>query len=105
MARKQSATGKAKKTPRAASAPTGANAGRIYTLEVFLASGPVTRQFAKKNPVVSRTIEMRGDQTLADSHSAIFSAFDREEEHMYEFQIGGEGPMDPKAKRYVLPMA
>ena len=24
---------------------------------------------------------------------------------MYEFQIGGEGPMDPKAKAYVLPMA
>lgn len=22
---------------------------------------------------------------------------------MYEFQIGGKGPMDPKARRYVLP--
>src|ERR1044071_1656038 len=24
---------------------------------------------------------------------------------MYEFQIGGKGPMDPKAKRYVLPVS
>jgi hypothetical protein len=24
---------------------------------------------------------------------------------MYEFQIGGRGPMDPKARRYVLPTA
>ena len=29
---------------------------RLYTLEVFLLSGPVTEKFAKKNPVVSRTI-------------------------------------------------
>lgn len=35
----------------------------------------------------------------------IFDAFDREEEHMYEFQPAGKGPMDPKARRYVLPMA
>ena len=35
-------------------------------------------------------------------HNAIFSAFDREDHHMYEFQIGGKGPMDPKARRYTL---
>jgi Plasmid pRiA4b ORF-3-like protein len=52
---------------------------------------------------LSRTIQIRGDQTLAELHRAIFDAFDREEEHMYEFQIGGKGPMDPKARRYVLP--
>jgi hypothetical protein len=52
--------------------------------------------------VISRTIQLRGDQTLEDLHHAIFDAFDREEEHMYEFQIGGKGPMDPKAQRYVL---
>jgi hypothetical protein len=23
---------------------------------------------------------------------------------MYEFQVGGKGPMDPKARRYVLPV-
>jgi hypothetical protein len=78
---------------------------RLYTLDVFLISGPITKRFAKKNPTVSRTIETRGNQTLADLHDAIFRAFDREEEHMYEFQLGGKGPDDPKAKRYVLPMA
>jgi len=65
----------------------------------------VTEEFADKNPVVSRTIQIRGDQTLEDLHHIIFEAFDREEEHMYEFQVGGKGPMDPRARSYVLPMA
>ena len=65
----------------------------------------MTENFARKNPLISRTIEIRGDQTLAVLHAAIFDAFDRVEEHMYEFQIGGKGPMDPKARAYVLPMA
>src|SRR5262245_48647437 len=64
--------------------PTGAK-DHVFTLEVFLQSGPVTRKFVKKTPVVSRTFEVRGDQTLKDLHDAIFDAFDRKEEHMYEF--------------------
>jgi hypothetical protein len=75
---------------------------QLYTLEVFLVSGPVTQQFVKKNPVVSRTIQIQNNQTLEDLHRAIFSAFDREDEHMYEFQFGGKGPNDPKARRYSL---
>ena len=74
----------------------------IYTLDVYIVSGPITEKFAKKNPVLSRTIQIRGDQTLEDLHNAIFDAFDREEEHMYEFQIGGKRPMDPNARRYTL---
>jgi hypothetical protein len=85
--------------------PENTGGPRLYTLEVFLIGGPVTKKFAKKNPVVSRTILIRGDQTLEDLHHAIFEAYGREEEHMYEFQLGGKGPMDPKAKRYVQPMA
>ncbi|MCI0455636.1 MAG: plasmid pRiA4b ORF-3 family protein [Gemmataceae bacterium] len=76
----------------------------LYTLEVFLLSGPIAKAFVKKNPVISRTIQMRGNQTLADLHHAIFDAYGREEEHMYEFQFG-KGPMDPKGPRYVLPSA
>ena len=76
---------------------------KIYTLEVFLLSGLITEEFAKKNPVVSRTIEIRGDQTLEQLHHVIFRAFNREDQHMYEFQIGGKGPNDPKARRYSLP--
>ena len=77
---------------------------RIYTLEVAILGGPMTESFARKNPVISRTIEARGDHTLADLHRAIFNAFDREDEHLYEFQFGGSRPMDPKARRYGLTM-
>jgi len=75
---------------------------RLFTLEVALIGGPVTEEFGDENPVVSRTIEIRGDQTLEDLHYAIFDAFDRDDEHLYEFQVGGKGPMDPKARKYVL---
>lgn len=76
----------------------------LFTLEVFLIGGPISETFARKNRVISRTIEIRGDQTLQDLHNVIFEAFDRWDEHLYEFQFG-EGPMDPKGKRYVLPEA
>jgi len=78
---------------------------RLFTLDIFLIDGPISEKFAKKNRVVCRTIKMRGDQTLEDLHNTIFHAFNREEQHMYEFQVGGKGPMDPKARRYVLPGA
>lgn len=76
---------------------------RVYTLEVYIIEGPVTEEFAKKNPSVCRTIEIRGDQTLKQLHKAIFKAFDRFDEHMYEFQFG-DRPHDPEGDRYVLPM-
>ncbi len=72
----------------------------IYTLEVFIIAGPVSDKFAKKNPIMSRTIEIRGDQTLEELHEIIFKAFDRFDEHLYEFLVGGKGPNDPKARRY-----
>lgn len=81
------------------------NGAKLFVLEIAIISGPITEKFAKKNKVISRTIQIRGDQTLEKLHQAIFDAFDREDEHMYEFQIGGKGPQDPKARRYVLPMA
>jgi hypothetical protein len=75
---------------------------KIYTLQVFIIGGPITEEFAKKNRVISRTIEIRGDQTLEHLHHVIFKAFNREDQHMYEFQIGGKGPNDSKARRYSL---
>jgi hypothetical protein len=84
--------------------PASGKPVRLYTLEVFIIGGPITDKFIKKNPVVSRTIQIKGDQTLQDLHDAIFDAFGRWEEHMYEFTFG-KGPMDPEAKRYVLPSA
>ena len=79
---------------------TEGSADTLYVLEVVLIGGPVTEDFVEENPVVYRTIEIKGDNTLADLHDIIFSAFDREEEHLYEFQIGGSRPNDPKASRY-----
>jgi len=93
----------AKSPAKKQAARTAGSDHKLYTLDVSIMDGPMTESFLKKNKVVSRTIQIRGDQTLAELHGAIFNAFDREDEHMYEFQIGGEGPMDPKARRYVLP--
>lgn len=75
---------------------------RLYTMEVSIISGIMSEKFVKQNPVVSRTIQILGGQTLEQLHEAIFDAFDRFDNHMYEFQVGGKGPMDPKARRYVL---
>jgi hypothetical protein len=74
----------------------------LYTLDVFLTGGPISETFTKTNSVISRTIQIRGDQTLEDLHNAIFEAYDRFDEHMYEFQFG-KRPME--GPRYVLPMA
>jgi hypothetical protein len=93
-----------KKSPVKLHTPKDQSQVRLYTLEVFLISGPIAEKFARKNRAVSRTMQIRGDQTLKDLHQSIFDAFDRWDEHMYEFQFG-EGPMDPKGARYVLPDA
>ncbi len=77
-----------------------AGPARLYTLQVALIDGPVSEKFAGKE--ISRTIQIRGDQTLEDLHQAIFKAYDRFDEHFYEFQFG-KGPHDPNGKRYVLP--
>ena len=74
---------------------------RIYTLDVFLPRRPASKAFAKKKSGVSRTIQIRGDQTLEDLHHAIFNAFDRWDEHLYEFQFG-KGPKDRQGPFYVL---
>jgi hypothetical protein len=80
-----------------------AGGNRLYTLEARIIGGPMVEEFVKENPLVVRTIEIRGDQSLEQLHEALFAAFDREEEHMYEFQLGSRAPHDPKRKRYVLP--
>ncbi|MCC7483541.1 MAG: plasmid pRiA4b ORF-3 family protein [Burkholderiales bacterium] len=90
------------KKPATATRP---RAKKVYTFEIALLSGPVTRDFARKNRTISRTIEAQGGRTLADLHDAIFDAFDRYEEHLYEFQFGGKRPMDPEARRYGPPAA
>jgi hypothetical protein len=80
--------------------PRATTPANLYVLSVSLMSGPVSKKRAGK--VVSRTIEIRGDQTLEELHHAIFNAFDRWDEHMYEFQLG-ERPFDPNGPTYGLP--
>jgi hypothetical protein len=94
----------AKRLAKTAAGEAKAPSPRLYTLEVFIIGGPISEKFLKRNREISRTIQIRGDQTLEDLHHAIFDAFDRWDEHMYEFQFG-KGPNDPKGKRYVLPQA
>ena len=97
-------TGPSRPRPAKRKRDTAAGPPRIYTLDVSLLNGPITREFARKNRSVVRTIEIRGDQTLDDLHEEIFDAFDRDDPHMYEFQFGKK-PMDPKGPRYVMPEA
>jgi hypothetical protein len=78
---------------------------RLYLLRVDIIDGPMSEAFVMRNPQVSRWIAIRGDQTLAMLHQAIFTAFGREDEHLYEFQVKGRGPNDPEADRYVLSSA
>lgn len=88
-------------------APTKASAGgtKLYTMVVYLLDGPITKAFAKKNEVVARAIEITGDETLHEFHRVIFKAYDRHDEHLYEFQTKGKGPNDPKARRFVWDIA
>ena len=67
---------------------------KVYTLDVFLIEGPVIKEFNNKE--ISRTIQIRGNQTLEDLHHMIFKFFDRWEEHLYEFNMG-KGPYDRSA--------
>jgi hypothetical protein len=84
-------------TPAATRAATPAT---LYVLSVFLTGGPTSEKFANK--VISRTIEIRGDQTLAQLHDAIFQAYDRWDQHLYEFQFG-KRPFDPDGPNYGVP--
>ena len=92
---------KPKKKPASGKAQTTV---RIYTLNVFLIGGPVSRKFALKNRVVGRTVQIRGDQTLEDLHHAIFEAFGRWEQHAFEFQLGNDR-WTRRRSGYVLPGA
>ena len=49
---------------------------QIYALDVFLLSGPISERFARKNRVISRSIQIRGYQSLEQLHRAILIAFE-----------------------------
>ena len=70
--------------PSAPKASTTVAPTNLYVLGVYLAGGPTSDKFANKQ--ISRVIEIRGDQTLEQLHQAIFKAYDRWDEHLYEFR-------------------
>jgi hypothetical protein len=74
--------------------------GNLYVLSVYLSGGPVSKRIASRQ--ISRVIEIRGDQTLEELHHAIFQAYDRFDEHLYEFQFG-KRPFDPEGPNYGTP--
>jgi hypothetical protein len=84
------------RSSRVATAPVAPPAS-VYVLTVFLLRGPTSEKFANKE--ISRVIEIRGDQTLEQLHYAIFKAYDRFDDHMYEFQLG-KRPFDPDGPTY-----
>lgn len=67
-------------------------------MTVYIIGGPISKEYEGK--VTARTIQIKGSQTLEALHEAIFAAFDREEEHLYEFNLG-IGPYD-RSKIYSL---
>jgi hypothetical protein len=86
--------------PKRTTATPAAPPATLYVVSVTLAAGPVSEKFANK--YIRRDIEIRGDQTLEQLHQAIFEAFDRFDEHLYEFQFG-KRPFDPKGPNYGIP--
>ena len=75
----------------------------LYTLEVTITGWLMTDEFVARNPVVSRTIQIRADQTLNQLHRIIFEAFGRWDDcHLSQFNLGA-GVIDRSGDRYVLP--
>jgi hypothetical protein len=80
--------------------PLATTPASLYVLSVFLVQGPMSKKFTAK--VINRVIEIRGDQTLEELHHTIFNAYDRGDEHLYEFQLG-KRPFDDAGPTYGIP--
>lgn len=72
---------------------------KLYSLIVYLVGGPAGGEF--EGQTIHRTIQIRGDQTLEDLHLAIFKAFNRFDEHLYEFLL--DLGTEDKIATYSLP--
>jgi hypothetical protein len=83
--------GKQAKVTRTPAAAHPVRSNCVYTLDVYLVDGPIPEAYANRE--ICRRIDILGHQTLHDLHEAIFEAFERWEEHLYEFNLG-TGPDD-----------
>lgn len=73
---------------------------KLYTLVVYLIGGPISDEY--EGEIIFRTIQIRGGQTLEDLHRTIFEAFNRFDEHLYEFNLGVG--TDDRSAIYSLPI-
>lgn len=81
--------------------PFPSSPGQVFRFEVEIMSGPVPDDYMDSHPdPPTRIIEAHGANTLDDLHWAIFEAFDRDDAHCYQFELGGKKPMDRKASIY-----
>lgn len=80
--------------------PTKPTPERLYTLEVAVSREATGA--ARMAPLVTRTLQLRGGQTLEELHRAIAAAFGRPEDVSYEFQFDA-GALHPEGRRYVVP--
>jgi Plasmid pRiA4b ORF-3-like protein/LexA DNA binding domain len=96
--RQQSATAtRPKKKSVRTPTPVAGPPSTLYVFSIYLSSGPISEKFPSK--IINRVIEIRGDQTLEQLHQAILKAFDRMDDHDYEFQLG-KRPFDPDGPNY-----
>jgi Plasmid pRiA4b ORF-3-like protein/LexA DNA binding domain len=86
-------------TPRTRPSKTTSDIN-LYVLSVYLIEGPINKSFGRKQ--IRRDLEIQGTQTLGDLHEAIFSAFERYDPHLYEFQFGKRA-YDPDGPNYGPP--
>lgn len=75
-----------------------------YTLEATILYDRIHPMFVGKDRLVSRTLRIGGEYSLGALHHLLFKAFDRHDEHLYEFQIGGKRPMDRDAVSFQPPI-
>ena len=78
---------KGKSNKRSGRSQASSASQRLFELEVALISGMILERFAKRNPQVARTIQIRGDQTLEELHEAIFTAFDPSDAEIMMFAL------------------
>ncbi len=50
---------------------------------------------------IYRTVDALSTNTLEDLHDEIFDLFDRFDDHLWEFQIGGKHPYSKEARRFL----
>jgi len=72
----------------------------IYTLDVFPTS---ERLFSKVRKKLRSTIEILGSHTLQDLHYLMYDLGGFDDDHLWEFLIGGKAFYDPANRRYGPP--